>query len=388
MEETRQSVIHCLHKFFDDDDQIIKEINRLAKETEGEIFSVALHILTNLEFQEQEAKECWQNIIAHREILSNSIGRKIGLRTAVCDYFCFVNRSLKNPKVVEIHIFEETTRSSKYDSLTKLVNRKYLNEALSSELARAKRHNTVLSILFFDLDNFKVLNDTFGHAAGDVALYNVAQIILSVKRTEDTAARYGGEEMVVILPETEKFKALILAERIRKSVEELKLKHGGQNYHLTLSGGISSYPNDAQTPETLLDCADKALYRAKAAGKNNIALYSKDKRYFIRVDFAGETFVQKLDNASPSDFLTDGKNLSLKGILFESDIRFEFGNKLQIKLQIDQNSEPLLLVGNVVRVEALNNSRYDIGVSFLEMDKTAKNDISGYITRYLENLPD
>tara|TARA_B100000315_G_scaffold237660_1_gene254644 strand:- start:6411 stop:7628 length:1218 start_codon:yes stop_codon:yes gene_type:complete len=386
LEQIHKDVIECLEKFLRDDDSIIEEINRMAEEKGSKIFSIALHILTHLEFKDQEAEKYWREIIALRETLITAIGRKVSLRTAICDYFCTIKESLNNPKVVEIRIFEETIRSSKYDNLTKLLNRRYLDEVLSIELARAKRYSAELSVLFFDLDDFKKLNDTFGHSAGDAALFNVAQIILELKRTEDIAARYGGEEMVVLLPETKKIEALALSERIRNRVEELKLKYDEQSIWLTLSGGVSSYPNDALTPETLLKCADKALYDAKAAGKNNIMLYSLKRRRYMRVDFFGETFVQKLDEKSPFNFKTNGKNLSTTGILFNSDTHFEIGDQLQLKFKIDHNSEPLLLSGTVVRVEALNNARYDIGVSFVEMNTTAKDKILNYIANSLKKL--
>ena len=133
--------------------------------------------MTCLDLDIEEAGKCWFEIIDHYESLCVSTGRRISLTTAICDYFCSVHQSLKNPKVVELHIFEKTIRESNYDSLTGLFNRRYFDEAIERELSLAKRHNTELSLLFFDLDDFKEINDDYGHQAGDAVLKTVAKII-------------------------------------------------------------------------------------------------------------------------------------------------------------------------------------------------------------------
>ena len=198
------------------------------------------------------------------------MGRKISIRTAICDYFCSVHKTLRNPKVVEIHVFEKTLKDSRNDGLTGLLNRQALDETLSNEYNRAKRHNEDLSVIFFDLDDFKKVNDSHGHLAGDEALKQVARILLVEKRLEDAAARYGGEEMVMVLPETTKGNAYTIAERIRLKVAAMNIPWNGTDIRISLSGGISSFPKEARDVRSLIQKADEAVQRAKDSGKNKV----------------------------------------------------------------------------------------------------------------------
>jgi len=382
----RDFVLECLQEFAEDDDRIIDELKRLVGKHGKQTFPTILHVLTQLEFPQQEAENCWWEIVAQREALSASLGRKVSLRTAVCDYFCSVHKSLKNPKVVEIHIFEAASHSSRYDGLTGLLNRRSFDEALIQEVTRSKRYETGFSVLFFDLDNFKRLNDSMGHLAGDAALKAVAEIITEEKRTEDVAARYGGEEMILILPESGKVQALVLGERIRERVEAMRLNFEGKTVRLTLSGGLVSFPIDAQEPEKLLECSDKAMYCAKGSGKNTIALYSQNKRRYLRIDFAGEIQVQSLQPTALENLSAQGKDISLAGVLFENGFPLDMSSKIKLNIPIAEGREALHLIGTVVRVEQLGKDKYDIGVSFLEMDETAESEISRYIKRSLEKL--
>lgn len=119
---------------------------------------------------------------------------------------------------------------------------------------------------FIDLDNFKKLNDTYGHQAGDLTLKVVADILQNMKRTEDTACRDGGEELVLILYEIEKMNVLVIDERIRKKVEEPVLEFEGKTFNVTLGGGIAPYSADGKGPQDLVHAADVALYQAKESG--------------------------------------------------------------------------------------------------------------------------
>tara|TARA_B100000686_G_scaffold354949_1_gene468419 strand:- start:1591 stop:2460 length:870 start_codon:yes stop_codon:yes gene_type:complete len=280
----RDAILECLQLYSNDDDSIIRELHRISDKFGAQTYSILLHILTHLSFEAKDAESIWKKIIHHWKKLEETLNRKVSLRTAICDFFCSVDRSLKNPKVIEIQVFEETTHSSKFDSVTGLFNRGFFDDALQRELARAKRHNVPLSILFFDLDDFKKVNDTYGHLGGDATLKSVSKVINEEKRTEDLAARYGGEEMILILPDTEKTQALVLGERIRKRVSETITYFAEKSISITLSGGLACFPVDTEEAAQLLDCADKALYLAKNAGKNNIALYSENKHRYFQID--------------------------------------------------------------------------------------------------------
>ena len=129
-----------------------------------------------------------------------------------------------------------------------------------------------LSILMLDIDFFKNINDTYGHAVGDIVLEEVARIIKSCTRSADTAARYGGEEFVVMLNNTPSDAAMAIAERIRKSIEEKIIMYNGKKINVTISIGVSSYNFDFESAKSIVDRADKALYESKQNGRNNVTL--------------------------------------------------------------------------------------------------------------------
>ena len=385
MEQTRNLVLKCLEEY-EDDDRLIKELNQIIEKEGKTAYSIIFHVLTNLEIEPEEAMEFWDEIITHYKKLVSILGRKVNLRTALCDYFCSIHRSLKNPKVVEIQLFEKTVKASRFDSLTGLYNRQSFDETLESEINRGKRHGKELSILFLDLDDFKEVNDSFGHQTGDEVLKQVAKIVLNEKRSEDLAARYGGEEIVVIMPETGKVASLVLAERIRKRVEEMRIDFNGNTVRLTISGGLASFPENATDAKSLLKCADNALYTAKGSGKNGISFFSQDKRRYMRIEIDHDVKVRELGFDDTQTQTGKGKNICFGGILFENKYALPIGTKIQLHIPHNHN-KPLFIIGTVVRVETFGSEQYDIGVaiSFIEMDKTIKNEISRWLKIQRDN---
>jgi len=160
-----------------------------------------------------------------------------------------------------------------HDPLTGLANRTLLGDRLEQAIASAKRHRTVFALHFYDLDNFKQINDARGHMRGDDVLRAVAQRFQSVARSEDTVARIGGDEFVVLQPGVQsRADAESLAKRLRSVLAET-LSIGGTDYRIAASAGIALFPDDAKEPETLLARADSALYRVKQHGRDGIAFY-------------------------------------------------------------------------------------------------------------------
>ena len=155
--------------------------------------------------------------------------------------------------------------------MTKLHNARFLRQFLLSEVRRARRYNSSVAALFFDLDDFKHVNDAHGHLVGSHVLMEMATIILSSVRDTDVVARYGGDEFVVILPESNLDQALFVAERVRRKIERNAFTGGrGLRLQLTASFGVATFPAHAQSPQQLVAGADAAMYEAKAAGKNCI----------------------------------------------------------------------------------------------------------------------
>jgi diguanylate cyclase (GGDEF)-like protein len=188
--------------------------------------------------------------------------------------------------VMERNIFynktEELKKLTITDHLTGLLNRRYLYERLKDEVARSERHGNQLSLLMLDLDGFKYCNDTLGHLFGDQTLKVIAEILLNTVRSMDVVARYGGDEFMVILPETAESRAIDIAERLRSNVVRSNVVKTALLTEgvavgpcaLTASIGVACYPEHGETVELLIENVDKALYRAKNKGKNRIEVFS------------------------------------------------------------------------------------------------------------------
>ncbi len=160
------------------------------------------------------------------------------------------------------------------DPLTGSNNRGYFMQLLDAELNRARRHERLFSVLMLDLDHFKRVNDTRGHAAGDEALRSLCRVLrTSGLRQSDFFGRLGGEEFAIVFPETGMQGAAEAAERVRGNLEKTVVIHDGQEFNITASIGISEYRID-DTPETLLSRADQAMYTAKESGRNRVCLSS------------------------------------------------------------------------------------------------------------------
>lgn len=158
------------------------------------------------------------------------------------------------------------------DGLTGLYNHRYFQESLSSELARAKRYQTSVSLILFDVDHFKKINDQHGHPAGDLVLMNIARAVSSAVRPSDIVARYGGEEFAVILPETNDAGARVFAARLRRCVEGIATLVEGQLIYATISAGTTTYTHQttSMTKNLMIETADRGLYTAKQSGRNQV----------------------------------------------------------------------------------------------------------------------
>src|SRR5207302_467320 len=164
-------------------------------------------------------------------------------------------------------IYESATR----DGLTRIFNKKYFLDTLRKEFAYCLRHRVPLSLVMFDVDHFKKINDTYGHQAGDYCLARIAQKVTETIRVEDLFARYGGEEFALMLRESAEDKAFICAERCRRAVDGADFHFGGTPIRVAISLGVATLlDSDYSQPEDLIAAADKYLYRAKKAGRNRV----------------------------------------------------------------------------------------------------------------------
>jgi diguanylate cyclase (GGDEF)-like protein len=159
---------------------------------------------------------------------------------------------------------------------------RFFSNRLPEELQRAKRYRHQLSLVMVDIDYFKKFNDTHGHQAGNVALNHLAGILANTVRETDIVARYGGEEFALILPETTKRLAHEMASRVRANVEASPVVVNGNHHRITISLGVATFPRDCSTWESLTECADKALYRAKELGRNQVCIYAPPTQAVFR----------------------------------------------------------------------------------------------------------
>jgi len=152
-----------------------------------------------------------------------------------------------------------------------VLNRRTFNAQLHGRLREAQRYNRPLSLLLLDIDHFKKVNDTYGHPAGDAVLRSIAGLLQKQARETDIVARYGGEEMALILPETDTSGAQAIAERIRRAAASVTHPSEQGAIQVTVSIGLATCPGSGESAEAIVEAADKALYRAKQGGRNRVA---------------------------------------------------------------------------------------------------------------------
>jgi len=173
-------------------------------------------------------------------------------------------------------LYERMSNLAITDDLTKLFNFRYLDEILDREIERCRRYGSVLSLIFFDMDYFKHVNDTHGHLMGSKVLIEVAHILVENLRTVDIIARYGGDEFVVALPETNVQAALRISQLLHKSLKaHAFLKEEGLGIKMSASFGVAGYPEHARTKRDLVRLADQAMYQAKNSGRDQVCVAEK-----------------------------------------------------------------------------------------------------------------
>jgi len=182
------------------------------------------------------------------------------------DYYAVIIRDISENKKTE----EELLRLASTDPLTGVLNRREFRTIAEKEVMRCKRYGRPLSVLMMDIDHFKVINDSYGHAAGDKALQHLTKLCSSSLRTMDLICRWGGEEFVIMLPETGIKGAVIIAERLRSAIEETDFISNNNKIDFTISIGVSSFKQGDDDIDTILTRADSALYMAKEGGRNKV----------------------------------------------------------------------------------------------------------------------
>ncbi|GJL79633.1 MAG: GGDEF domain-containing protein [Nitrospinaceae bacterium] len=209
-------------------------------------------------------------------VLNLNDNEKGNLNVTDLDYFLNVSEVV-SVSISNAQSYEKAERLSVTDGLTGLTNRQQFQTLLQNEILRCRRYDSPLSLVMMDVDYFKGVNDTFGHQEGDDVLMGIAGIIKSLCRAHDVAGRYGGEEFVLILPETNGEGARMIAERIREEVEKCRFKHEESVHSVTISCGIAEFQKEKiRDLAHLIGVADDALYQAKESGRNRTVMGTAD----------------------------------------------------------------------------------------------------------------
>ena len=367
--------------------KVFDKLNSLVKKHGSTACQIIFQEVADLHFTQIEASTYWSKIYKHSLWLNKKLGRPIPLVAAICDYFSRHKKKFINtPKLTTHDRYENLINHSTIDHLTGLFNRNCFSDTLSHLLALTQREGNELSLVFFDLDDFKKINDTYGHQVGDFVLRALGQLILHSIRQSDIALRYGGEEFVVLMPNTDSNDALKLSNRIRKNLTKKPLVEDGVKIDITISGGVAVYPLHAKTADELIYFADSALYRAKGAGKNNVKVFKNENRHCFRVPFLKKLKVKEMNFDGASVLEGTCRDICFGGILFENSQSFAPNTYIQLNIELN-TGDPTLLFGTVVRVTSISDGRYAIAVSFSfgDMERMAKAEISRLIEEYNGN---
>jgi diguanylate cyclase (GGDEF)-like protein len=369
-----------LLRYSHDKQHFAQKLKRLADNQGNHLYASLLFTMAHLEFSNHTAWRHWQKILMHWDRLNLHMQREIDVRVAILDYFMDISRKLKNPKIIEIKTYQRTQMETFVDELTQLNNYRYFIKKLKHEIIRANRYRSPLTLVILDVDDFKKYNDTNGHLAGNKALKKLAKIIKKSLRNVDTVTRFGGEEFALLLPATDENGGLAIAERIRRQVEKVSFINEQKQplKKFTISGGVSTLNEDTQTEVALIQKADQALYRSKAAGKNRILVYHEERRRFARLNSSIKNllvvFSEQGDKYIP-------QNISEGGILFFSRQALPLGKNLRLLLNFSDRKNQIALEAQIRRVEPLHNSEnYNIGASIVQISETEKRVVKKFLS--------
>ena len=241
----------------------------------GTYYRDIIFALLQIRLPEEEAKRDWKEMLKHKFLMSEKLGRNVGIHVAALDYYTNIKRKIISPKIVDVHDYVNTASRALIDDLTKAYNRHFFEEEFKQLFAQAKGAGTVFSLIMLDLDHFKIYNDLNGHIQGDLALIETVRILHAVCSPDDTVTRYGGEEFAILLPSQPLNLALKTAENIRGAIYDYRFVNEAQmpSRRLTASLGVTAYRETLNSTLAMIEEADAALYRAKNAGRNQVKAF-------------------------------------------------------------------------------------------------------------------
>jgi len=377
-----------LEEMLSGDAGLLEEIVENVPETNSSeslhwFYRFIIRYLSSLDLGEEEAEKHYFRILEHKYFLSEKMDRDIGIRVAALDYFLNVSKILKNPKFIEIDFFEKLLKMSREDPKTGVLNFKAFKELLGREIKRAERYEQQLSVFVIDIDDFKQINDKYGHLFADKLLKQFIKIVQENIREEDIIARFGGDEFALLLPQTGRIGARCLAERVRFALIDFfkNKEYEGEHLEMSFSGGLATFPHDGLDGEGIFMAADKALYHAKYSGKKQIYDHlekeynenKKDRRNFERFILASSSEVELTDQDSILKISGRIVNVSTTGFLIEYNwdlnhdmIQKEFAVRLNRIGSL--NNLSWKLEGEIIRVQKEGvDSKFYMAMRFKKM---------------------
>lgn len=250
------------------------EKNRLRdiKMSRGLIFfSDLLYSITHQYFAPEVAEPLWAEVLRHKHELSTDLGRNVRIAVATLDYLSNITDNISSATLVGEAYMEEIVGLALRDGLTGLFNHTYFYQQIDFEVRRYVRYGTLVSLVLADIDDFKVVNDTYGHREGDKILASMGRTIMHRARDSDICCRYGGEEFAIILPVTDVHEAGLIANRLKMELVE-NLSDGRK---VSVSMGVASCGKETGTYQSLVEKADAALYQAKRNGKDRVVVIAE-----------------------------------------------------------------------------------------------------------------
>jgi diguanylate cyclase (GGDEF)-like protein len=326
----------------------------------AEVHRHFFHLLTNLTFSESVAEKHWKGLRDYHHSIQKRLHISLDLRVSTLGYFLLVCKKLRSPKFIELKLYMRNQSQLLKDELTGLYNFRHFKEILPREIVRCQSRQSELSLAILDIDNFKQVNDKYGHLVGDDVLIKSAEIVRKTVGARGLVFRYGGEELAILFPDVDKKSAFDIVDEARKNVAEFlfdSIQH--KPFHVTFSAGVASCPQDGMTPKILIQMADEAGYFSKGNGKNQVSLYSKNYRKRQRVFVNLEAGIATFDSKMMPVLVT---NISLQGAQIRSNWWYEINSFLKISFG------DVEVVGKVVNVVSQGKSAM-LGIRFAELTK-------------------
>jgi diguanylate cyclase (GGDEF)-like protein len=310
-----------------------KSLEAIARNGQrGEILRQLLADWTGIPFEADEALERWSDIEKLYPGLRDKLGSPLGLQTVLLHHLHSQKGMLKEPRLVSGADLAVLRVNAITDPLTGLYNRRFLLEHLGREISRAERSESIVSVVLMDLKGFKSINDRLGHPVGDSVLVRTARVIRESLRAVDAGCRWGGDEFVLALPDTDMFSALAVAERVREKIGAMALTARG-GLALDLHYGVASYPHDGKSTDFLLKIADLRLYQCRTQS----TFAATAHRMYPR--FAPEAMTVRVEEKGQGEpWLAPVVDLSFGGLAFRAKRRDKWPSRW--KAEIIQKHDP------------------------------------------------